>query len=172
MRVQRLQVGQAHELRDVGLIADVALAARLAITPLPGRLAEQGYVQQVGFARVDQGGLLWGDLGWNEVLLDGVGVNAVVDLGEVAADVPTELIALPFLEALELLDEVELELDRNPGRELEGNVLVGVRPAIAPSLGCDANGASAFDPLLGREGEAVQPGSQSNPCLLYTSRCV
>lgn len=44
------------------------------------------------------------------------------------------------LQALELLDQVEIELDRHPGGELEGNIPVSVGASVATGLGhhnCD-----------------------------------
>jgi hypothetical protein len=41
------------------------------------------------------------------------------------------LFLLGLLKALELLDQVELELDRDPGGKLEGNVAVGKGAAVA-----------------------------------------
>ena len=54
-------------------------------------------------------------------------MDAVVDLGEGALEIPAELEAVVFLvfEPLEFLDEVEFELNRDPGSEFESNVLVG-----------------------------------------------
>ena len=51
--------------------------------------------------------------GRNQVRFDGVGVDAVVELGKGAIQVPGEgeAAVFIFLETLELLDEVELELD-------------------------------------------------------------
>ena len=71
--------------------------------------------------------------GRDEGVLDGVGVDAGVDLGEGALKVPIELQAVVFvvLEALEFLDEVELELDRDPGGEFESNVIES--PERSPS---------------------------------------
>jgi hypothetical protein len=68
--------------------------------------------------------------------LDCVGVDAVVELGQGAIQVPCERQAIAFilLEALELLDEVELELDGYPGGKLKGNVLVRVRTAVTSLL--------------------------------------
>ena len=40
---------------------------------------------------------------------------------------------------------------------------MGISAAVAPSLGLDAGGAGALDPLLRREGEAVEAGLHSNP---------
>ncbi len=60
---------------------------------------------------------------------------AVVDLGEGALEVPLQLEAVVFLvlEALELLDEVELELRAEPGAEFKGDVLVGIGAAAVAS---------------------------------------
>jgi len=41
-------------------------------------------------------------------------MDPVIDLREVSPDVPAEFFVLILLEALELLDQVELELDRDP----------------------------------------------------------
>lgn len=57
----------------------------------------------------------------------------------------------------------ELELDRHPGGEFEGDVLVGKGAAVAAGLGPDANGAGFLNPLLGCESETVQAGLDSNP---------
>ena len=54
----------------------------------------------------DGGGLGLGDGGRDEGVLDGIGVDAVVDLGEGALKIPIELEPVIFLvlEALEFLD--------------------------------------------------------------------
>ena len=82
---------------------------------------------------VADGGLRGRDLRRDEVRLDRVGVDAVVAPGERAIEVPREgkAAVFVFLETLEFLDEIELELDRDPRGELEGDVLVGIRSAVA-----------------------------------------
>lgn len=67
---------------------------------------------------------------------DGVRVDAVVQFRERAVEIPSQRMPPPLvlLQPLEFLDEVELELDRNPRRELKRDVLVGIRPAIAPGF--------------------------------------
>ena len=60
-------------------------------------------------------------------------------------------------------DEVELEFDRHPGGELEGDVLVGVSAAVTARSGPDTDGAGGLCPLFDGEYEAVQPGLTSNP---------
>jgi hypothetical protein len=69
------------------------------------------------------------------MLFDRIRVDAVVDLGELAVQVPGEgeALALILLQALEFLDEVQPELDGDPGRELEGDVLMSVGATISTS---------------------------------------
>ena len=40
---------------------------------------------------------------------------------------------------------------------------MGISAAVAPSLGLDASGAGALDPLLGGQNETVEPGLLFNP---------
>ena len=105
-----------------GLVANVDIFARVFAAPLGGGLAEEGHVEHIGLAGIDDAGLRFAQLRRDEVSLDGVGVDAVVDLGEIAANVPAEGLALGFLEPLKFLNEVELELDRDPRGELQGDV--------------------------------------------------
>jgi len=50
------------------------------------------------------------------------------------------LLVFRLFQALEFLDEVELEFDRHPGGELEGDVFVGESTAVPARLGVDADG--------------------------------
>ncbi len=45
----------------------------------------------------------------------------------------------------------------------EGDVFVGIGAAVAAGFGFDADGVGFFDPLFGREREAIQPGLFSKP---------
>ena len=161
--VEVFEVGEADELGAGGLVADVALVAGVLTAPLGRGLAEQSHVEHIGFAGINEAGLGFAQLRRDEMGLDGVGVDAVVDPGEIAADVPAEGLALGFLEPLKFLDEVELELDLDPRGALQGDVQVGISAAVAPGLGLDAVGAGALDPLLRGEGEAIEAGLHSNP---------
>ena len=58
--------------------------------PLRGGDAEQRDVQQIGFGRVNDGGLGLGDTGRNQAIPDGVGVYLVVDLGQGALEIPLQ----------------------------------------------------------------------------------
>ena len=55
--VEILQVGKADKLGDVGLVADVAAFLGGFVAPLGGGFAEEGEVEHVGFAGVNEGGL-------------------------------------------------------------------------------------------------------------------
>lgn len=157
MRVHRLQIGQAHQLMHVGMVAEVAFQPQVGIPPTPGAHPEQRHVQQVGLARIDKADLLRRQGVRNQVVADGIGMDQVVDLGQVAPDVPTQLLELLFLEALEFLDQIKLG-GRDPTGELEGDVLLGEGAAVTPGLGNQADSGGVLDPLLGRQGEAIEAG--------------
>ena len=172
--VEAFEVGEDDELLQRGVVADVSLGTGVGIAPLFGGLAEEGDVEQIRLAGIDGSGLRLGDERRNEGILDGVGVDAVVDLGKGALEVPIELEAIVFLvlEALEFLDEVELELRAEPGAELKGDVLVGVGAAtVATGFGLESDGTRGFDPLSGREGKAIQAGLVSKGFEFETFEC-
>ncbi len=86
-------------------------------------------------------------------------MNAVVDLGQGALEIPAEfeLVVFFVLEALEFLDKVELELRAKPRTELEGNVLVGVGSStITSSPRLKSNCTRGGDPLSGGQGKTVE----------------
>ena len=163
--VEAFEVRKHDQLLKRGVVADVALGIGMSITPLLGGLAEEGDIQQVGLAGIDDGGLRLGNGGRNERFLDRIGVDAVVDLREGALEVPIELQAVVFvvLEPLKFFDEVELELHRDPGGKLEGNVLVRVGASVTPGAGADTHGSGFLNPLLRGEDEAVQARLHPNP---------
>ena len=162
--VQGLDVGEDEQLLDGGVVAHVAIKFGVRITPLAGGLAEESDVEQVGFGGVGDGGLGGGDLGRDEVLFDRVGVDAVVELGEGAIEVPRqgEAAAFVFFETLEFLDEVNLELGANSHAKLEGKVAMGVGAAVASGAGAEADGSGFLHPFLHAEFVAVEPSLTSN----------
>ena len=160
-----LQIGEHEELFERRVVAHVAVEIGIGIAPLTGGQTEEGDIEQVGFAGVGGGGLFGGDLGGDQVRLDSVGVEAVVDLGEGAVEVPgqREAAVFVFLEALEFSDEVEFEFDGDPGREFEGNVPVSESATVATGFGNDAYGCSVFDPLARSQHKAVETCPISKP---------
>ena len=116
--IEALEICEDDKLLKRSMVADVAFGIGMSIAPLLGGLSEQRDIEQVGFVGIDDRRLSLGEGRRQECFFDGVGVDAVVDLGEVAADVPAEALALGFLEALKFLDQVKLELDRDPRGKL------------------------------------------------------
>lgn len=149
--IEACEIGEDDELLQWGVVAEVALGIGMSIAPLLRRLAEEGDVEQVGFVGIDEGALSLGDGGRQERLLDRVGVDAVVDLGEGALEIPPELEAVVFvvLEPLEFLDEVKFEFRAEPRAELERDVLVGVGAAVASGARDQSLCPSQVDPLFG-----------------------
>ena len=137
--VQIFQIGQAHELRYIGIVADVSFKIRMGIAPLFGRHTKQRHIQNIGFVSIDQRNLPRRQLRWDQILLDGICVNTIIDLGKVALDVPTELLHLLGLEPLKLFNEVDFEFGADPHAELEGDVLICVCPAVPPGFGSETN---------------------------------
>jgi hypothetical protein len=88
---------------------------------------------------------------------DGIGMDAVVELGEGAVEVPDQgnAAVLVILEPLEFLDEVELEFRAEPGAKFECDVLVRICAAVAAGAGRQTLSPSAVDPGLGGQEEAV-----------------
>ena len=60
----------------------------MGIAPLPGSVADERDVEQIGFVGIHQRCLLFGDGGRDERLANGVGVDAVIDLGQGAPGPP------------------------------------------------------------------------------------
>jgi hypothetical protein len=75
--------------------------------------------------------------------LDRVRMDAVVDLGQRVLEVPflRHGARLFVLEALEFLDQVQLEFGTEPGTELERDVAVRIGVAATAGLGEEADGA-------------------------------
>lgn len=163
--VHALDVGQHEQLLNGGVFAHVVFQFRIGVAPLPGGLAEQGHIEQVGFVGVGDGGLRRRDLGRDEVGFHRVGMNAVIELGQGAVEVPGEGKAAVFvvLEPLEFLDQIELELNGDPRGEFKGDVFVGIGAAVTSSLGNQADGMGGVNPAAGGQDKTVESRLFSNP---------
>ncbi len=140
------------------MVAEVAFGTWVGVAPLLGGLAKERHVEQISLARVDELGLDFGDGGGNEGFLDRIGVDAVVDLGQSALQVPAELEAVAFvvLEPTELLDQVDLELGADPHSEFEGDVGMCVGATVASGSGFQPDGIGLGDPFLDADLVAVE----------------
>ena len=132
--IQVFQIGQADQLRDIGVVADVSFEIRMAVPPLLCSHTEEGHVQDIGFTGIHYGNLLWGKLWRNQILLDGIRMDAVVDLGQISLDVPAKLFHLLGLEPLKFLDQIQLEFNRNPGGKLKGDLFVCISATLSTSF--------------------------------------
>ena len=79
--IHAFDVCEDEELLDAGVFAHVAFQAGIGIAPLAGCDAEEGNIQKVGLGGISHGSLSGGDFRRNEVCLDGIRVDAVVQLG-------------------------------------------------------------------------------------------
>lgn len=73
----------------------------MLVPPHAGGLAEQRHVEDIGFVGIDERLGSGRYVFRNQVLLDGVGMNPVIDLGQLPVEVPAEGEAAVFF-ALEL----------------------------------------------------------------------
>jgi len=90
-------------------------------------------------------------------------VNTLIDLREIAPDVPAGLFSFLILEALEFPDEIESEFHRDPGSEFKRDILVGIGTAIPSGFCLDTTSVCLPDPLSCCEDETVKPGLFSKP---------
>jgi len=86
----------------------------MGIPPLLGRHAEQGHVQDISLVGIDQGNLPSGQFRRDQILFDGIRMNAIIDLGKVALDIPAKLFHFLGLEPLKLFDQVKFKLHGDP----------------------------------------------------------
>ena len=84
MGVQGFEVGQADKMGDIGFVADISFVLRVFVPPLFSGFAEQGHVQQIRLAGVDNIDLFRRELRRDQVRLDGVGVDAIIDFGQLS----------------------------------------------------------------------------------------
>ena len=123
--VQVLQVGKANELRHVRIVPDIAFPARILVAPVLRRHAEERHVQHVRLRGINQVGLARAQFRRHKVLLDRIGVDAVIDLGQIAPDVPAKLLEFLVLEPLKFLDEIEFEFGRKSRTRTRRRCLCG-----------------------------------------------
>ena len=145
------------------IIPDIAFQVGILLAPRLCSHAEHGHVQHVGFVGIDDARLFRSHFGRNQVLFDRVGMDAVVDFGQLAFGTPAELFLFLFFQPLELFDDLQLEFYGNPARKLERNILVGIGSSVTPRFGNDADCVRRIDPLLRRQGKGIQSGLLSKP---------
>ena len=146
------------------MVAQIAVQPRVGVAPLSRRPAEERHIEHVGLGGVGDGRLCRRDFLRDEMRLNGVGMNSVIQLRERSVEIPCQRKTAVFLllEALELVDQVELEFRAEPRTELEGDVGMGVGAAVTSGVGRQTYGTRAVNPCLGGKEKAVPPGFVSN----------
>ena len=87
MCIEILEVGEADQLRDIGVIPDIPFFIRVAVAPFFCGESEERHVEEIGFGCVHPVDLGRVEFFWDQVLFDRVRMNPVVDLCEIAPDV-------------------------------------------------------------------------------------
>jgi len=75
---------------DGGIIPDIAFQVGIGILPLLCRHAEHCHVQYVSFVGINDACLRLSNFRWDKVLLDGIGMYAVVDFRQFTLCRPAE----------------------------------------------------------------------------------
>ena len=156
--IEALEICEDDKLLKRSMVADVAFGIGMGIAPLLRGLSEQRDIEQVGFVGIDDRRLSLGEGRRQECFFDGVGVDAVVDLGEGALEAPIELqaVALIILEAAKFFDQIDFECGTDPHTKFEGDVGMCKRAPIPPSGSFEANGVGFFNPLFDADLVAIQ----------------
>ena len=113
-RIEILHIRNADQLVDIGVIALIALQVGMLSLPLLVRLPEEGDIQHIRLIRVNNVHLRPRDRRRDEMLLDRIGVNAVVDFRQLTLCRPSKHFLLFGLQPLELFDEIKLKFNRKP----------------------------------------------------------
>jgi hypothetical protein len=102
--VDAFHIAQYHQLLKGGMVPYIALGIGVGLPPLNSGFAEKGHVQQVGLAGIYGRRILLSKQLRDEVFLDRIGMDAVIDLGQNALDMPALLQPVVFFcfQALEL----------------------------------------------------------------------
>ena len=110
--VVALHIGEYEQLLYGSMVANVTFLVRVGLSPLTGCTSEKCHIEEVCFIGIDVVLLLGGELGEHKVLFDGIGMDAIVEFGDFAIEVPRERQAGIFikLEPAIVLHHIEFEL--------------------------------------------------------------
>ena len=56
------------------------------------------------------------------MLFDGIGMNAIVDLGELTPVIPTKLLEFLIIKSLKLFNLINFKFGTNPYQKIKGNI--------------------------------------------------
>jgi hypothetical protein len=90
-------------------------------------------------------------------------MDTVIDLCQVASDIPAKLFTFFIFEALEFLYEIEFEFHRDPGREFICDILVSIVPPYRPGFEMRPMAEVFSIHCLGVRVKLLSPASFLNP---------
>ena len=86
--VVALHIGKNQKLLYRRLIPHITFLTWMRIPPLLGSLTEQSDIQQVSLICVGKSDLVRGQCWGNQILLDGISVNAIIELRYFTVQIP------------------------------------------------------------------------------------
>ena len=159
--IEVLHIRQANQLVDSGIVAYVAFLVCICLSPLLGCHSEHRHVEYICFVGIYDACLLRSHLFGDDVAFDGIGVYAVVNLGEFPFGRPSNLPLFFLFKALELLNKIEFDRDAYRRATFKGNVPKGICSTIFPFFNDNSNSTSLFNPLRNAQDEIWQTGLHS-----------
>ena len=89
-RIEILHVGEAYKFIDRGVIPDISFEVGIGFSPLFCCHAEHSHIQHIGFIGIYDTRLSLCNLGRYEIMLDGIGVDTIVYLGQLTFRRPAD----------------------------------------------------------------------------------
>lgn len=114
--IDAFEIGKDHKLLKCSIITYVAFVFGMCVPPFACSLSEEGDIEEVRLRRIFEVGLFASDLWRQQDILDGIGVDAVVDFGQCALECPIELqtVILIGFESLKLAYHVVFKFGTEP----------------------------------------------------------
>jgi hypothetical protein len=115
------------------MISDISLEIRMLLMPHLRGFREHENIEKVSFICIDIS-LFHLSQCREEIVFDSIGMYPIVYFGKFSFDIPAKrlLLLLYLLESLKFLYQIELELDRYPTCELEGDIWMCIGTTIPP----------------------------------------
>ena len=88
--IEILHIGEAYQFIDRGVIPYIAFEVGIGIAPLFRCHAEHSHIQHIGFIGIYDTRLSLCNLGRYEIMLDGIGVDTIVYLGQLTFRRPAD----------------------------------------------------------------------------------
>lgn len=94
--------------------------------------------------------------------LNGIGMNSMINFGQISTDIPPQDFAFILLEPLKFLDQVEFEFYRHPVSKLKSDIFLSVGSSIATRFRDNPDSISFLYPLFRLSTKGLKPASFLN----------